>query len=915
MRVDLLSCVKEVSKHLAYDQANASSFAQTLHVSRSVISQYLNEAYAQGELYKINTRPVIFFDCKTINDTLVEPLSEKEYVSIEEFDKALRANRKEDFEKLIGYHESLHDAVDRCRATISYPPNGMPVLLHGATGTGKSLIAQMMYEYCVNKQLIDKNAKFLILNCSEYANNPELLTANLFGSKKGAYTGADKDNLGMLHVAEGGVLFLDEIHALKFDCQEKLFLFMDKGMYHMLGDNETWYYANVRLLFATTEDPKKVLLKTLLRRIPMVIDLPSLADKGIYEKVELIYHLFHDEQKVLQREITFHNAVYNILLTTNFPGNIGGLKNCIKAACVNAYYRCQSINDRIEIHIQDLPQNLITMSDTYQKSSFHMEHEAMISLEEIRKHTRSERKQLQLHRNILNSYHDCQTGEIARADFLDQALQAIDTYREQAVFSHNIKLTKNYEYIMTILQHMLDVIISRYGFNISNNDRIMLLNYIYDYIGHTIESLQFCDEKKVEILSLNEYLACNIHREYLIAKEFIDNIKDTIDLEMGDMAISVITLYINKFQHDRGVNKRLAIILAHGYSTASSIADAANQLMEQYVFDSMDMPLQVSSNQMIHKVNNFLEKVGNIEELILLVDMGSLEDIYKGIAEHCNANIGIINNVTIKMALEVGNGFRQEKGIEEIFQNIEENAIPVHHIVHYHHKEKVILCTCASGMGTAEKLKKILQDSIPSTFPVKIMTYDYNELLDLDIMKVILQQYEIICAVGTLNPNLKDFPFIPIEDLIIDISLDKLHQYFQKYLSIEELKEFKYKILKNFSMTNLMDSLTILNPAKVLELVSQGLDRLQTMRHESFSNKTCVGLYVHVCCLIERLITGQMIDNYDGMEDFSREQGLFIKQVKESFSYIEHYYNVDINLEEIGYIYDYIEHNVKDVSA
>lgn len=138
----------------------------------------------------------------------------------------------------------LASLVNQCKATISYPPSGLPLLLYGPTGTGKSFLAQLMYEYAINQGLIAEDRNFLIVNCSEYANNPELLTANLFGHKKGAFTGADRDNPGLIKLAEGGVLFLDEVHCLKAECQEKLFLFMDKGIYHMVGDNEKWYTSS-----------------------------------------------------------------------------------------------------------------------------------------------------------------------------------------------------------------------------------------------------------------------------------------------------------------------------------------------------------------------------------------------------------------------------------------------------------------------------------------------------------------------------------------------------------------------------------------------------------------------------------------------------------------------------------------------
>ena len=66
-----------------------------------------------------------------------------------------------------------------------------------------------------NNGIFSEKAKFVHVNCSEYANNPELITANLFGYKRGAFTGADNDNPGLIKVADGGMLFLDEVHCFK----------------------------------------------------------------------------------------------------------------------------------------------------------------------------------------------------------------------------------------------------------------------------------------------------------------------------------------------------------------------------------------------------------------------------------------------------------------------------------------------------------------------------------------------------------------------------------------------------------------------------------------------------------------------------------------------------------------------------
>ena len=98
------------------------------------------------------------------------------------------------------------------KTALYYPDNGLPVLFTGASGTGKSYIVKLIYQYCLSNDLITEEAPFVTLNCAQYANNPELLTSNLFGHVKGAYTGAESDKKGAFEAANQGILFLDEVH-------------------------------------------------------------------------------------------------------------------------------------------------------------------------------------------------------------------------------------------------------------------------------------------------------------------------------------------------------------------------------------------------------------------------------------------------------------------------------------------------------------------------------------------------------------------------------------------------------------------------------------------------------------------------------------------------------------------------------
>ena len=101
----------------------------------------------------------------------------------------------------------------------------------------------------------------------------------------------DRDSEGLLALADKGMLFLDELHSLTQECQEKLFLFMDKGVYHRVGDNQKWLASTVRFVFATTENPDQALWKTLFRRIPIVIQIPALKERQLTEKRELIRYI------------------------------------------------------------------------------------------------------------------------------------------------------------------------------------------------------------------------------------------------------------------------------------------------------------------------------------------------------------------------------------------------------------------------------------------------------------------------------------------------------------------------------------------------------------------------------------------------------------------------------------------------
>ncbi|MGE5672943.1 MAG: sigma 54-interacting transcriptional regulator, partial [Mycobacterium leprae] len=263
----------------------ADEVASQVGVQRHNASADLNELCRENLAVKSNGRPVRFWAAPAA------PAA----ATIAPRTLAVTAERPQGLADLVGAEGSLMGAVEQAKAAMLYPPMGLPTLIVGPTGAGKSRLAEAMYLYAVEAGRLAKTAPLRIFNCADYASNPQLLLSQLFGHVRGAFTGADRDSAGLIAETNGGVLFLDEVHRLPPEGQEMLFLLMDKGVYRPLGDSASNRRASVTLLAATSEDPGSTLLRTFLRRFPVVITLPDLESRSLTERLALVELFLREE--------------------------------------------------------------------------------------------------------------------------------------------------------------------------------------------------------------------------------------------------------------------------------------------------------------------------------------------------------------------------------------------------------------------------------------------------------------------------------------------------------------------------------------------------------------------------------------------------------------------------------------------
>jgi DNA-binding NtrC family response regulator len=216
------------------------------------------------------------------------------------------------------------DLASRAAATDS------TVLIEGASGTGKELVANFLHTNSLRK-----DQPFMALNCSSI---PEtLIESELFGHEKGAFTDAKATKQGLVEVANGGTLFLDEVGEIPLTVQPKLLRFLESGEFRRVGGNKN-LKSDVRLLSATSKDLRKEVAagrcrEDLLYRLNVItLELPSLGERK--DDIPLLVEHFLKSHAGAKEPKKIDEKALEILMKYDWPGNVRELENVIERATV-----------------------------------------------------------------------------------------------------------------------------------------------------------------------------------------------------------------------------------------------------------------------------------------------------------------------------------------------------------------------------------------------------------------------------------------------------------------------------------------------------------------------------------------------------------------------------------------------------
>ncbi|HEX4708675.1 MAG TPA: sigma-54 dependent transcriptional regulator [Candidatus Udaeobacter sp.] len=270
---------------------------------------------------------------------------------------ALVQKLKEDIglKQIIGESPAF---LEKVRCVPRFAQCDATVLISGESGTGKELFARAIHYLSPRA-----DRPFVPVNCGALPEN--LVESEIFGHKRGAFTGAISDRAGLIREAEGGTLFLDEIDCFTSQAQVKLLRFLQDGEYRSVGSQQI-VHANIRVVAAANADFNQILSlgkfrEDLFYRLSVLtLMLPPLRERR--GDILLLTHDFLEKQAALAetQPKNLSLAALNRLLSHSWPGNVRELQNVLTRAIVF------SDHDSIEPSDLDLPDSFAAEEQSFQ---------------------------------------------------------------------------------------------------------------------------------------------------------------------------------------------------------------------------------------------------------------------------------------------------------------------------------------------------------------------------------------------------------------------------------------------------------------------------------------------------------------------------------------------------------------------
>lgn len=867
-----------LSSHSENNPITTIELAKKLDISRANASNDLNILVRDGKAKKKGRKPIFYYSTE-LNKAQTSP----------------------SLNSYIKTSPSLFHCAEQAKAAVLYPPNGMHILITGETGVGKSTFAELIFDYAKSKEKVTRNAQLITFNCADYANNPQLLVGQIFGIAKGAYTNALEDRSGLLEEANGSILFLDEVHRLPPEGQEVLFTFIDKGYYRRLGETSNQRKSKVLLICATTEETNSTLLQTFKRRIPMRIEIPNLASRDLEERLNLISLFFMDEATKLDFPIEVSTNTIRALLGYSCINNVGQLKVDIQLLCAKAYSKFVTQTE-VVIRISSFELPPFVREGLYNS-------ENRTKIWSLLPNTFSRFFQfkegysdlvLEHDDNYSDIYHiiDKKIRDMERIGLSpEQSTEIIDTtithYYQSIIDEPSVDMGKMELVVGPEIVATTNKIIERASLlldrQLPSHTQYGISLHLFNTIQRTLRGQHIINPKLADIKRDHSVLFDTaLHCLSIIEGDFSIRLPED---EAGFLAL----FFIPKKQTEHKKIKTNVLVVAHGNSTATSMADVVNSFLDNELVTGFNMPFNQKPTEVLHEIEVFLEMQQSLSDILLLVDMGSLINFGIELEKKFNRHVKSIELASTLHVLEASRKASLGCSLEEVY----DATMNVKGLSYYQKanekKEKYpqlyILTLCTTGEGSAKLLKKMLstrlnmRNHLCRIVPVQVT--DENQLVN--IIHDLEETGSIICTIGAFSLD-ASYTHFTITEALEDSSTD----------TIQNLID--YEVAYNGILVNISNILECIDGQHVIPTIREWIDSVDLELTSNITNEVKIGLICHIVCIVDRLKIGKTVGHFPHSESFQLTFTKEIIVIRKNILLLETFYGIKVTEDEIMYI-------------
>lgn len=888
---ELVAYLDAATRELSPDAVGTfttARIAQGCHVSRSLASQYLNELVRAGVVVKVNERPVLFFHKPGLARFLQAHLSRCEYNSMRELLAEAKVDEAHDFDKAIGFDMSYGTCVDQLKSAVRYPPNGLPVLLVGEHGTGKQLMSELTFEFGLSCAALPKTARYVMVDCAKYDQDESSLETDLFGSDGQG---------GAVGRAHGGVVYIKRFDHLSYTSREYL-------LQHIREQEESRSDDPApRFLLATSRPLDSAVVKSASRCVPIVISLPRLADRGVEERTQLVMHYLRVEGRRVAADVSVSRGALRALVNAEFEDNVDGLRSCITNCCASAY--ASSEQGHLVIRTYNLPPEVLGSAEP------HPDDDQLVS--GSKRDNDPSARVVSLFQRLVSPAQAWREGSISFSELYASATEVMHDYGDYLDFEEQGANSRvdSYERLLNPVVEEANRI---YATELSRKVSHVMAQSIYTQLRESARLSRWRTDNASSIRLLLTALSQNLSDVRPVVEQIASQTKSALGIGLDELSCALLYLEVEQIvSSTSGPRDYLGVIICHGYSTATSIADAADRILHQHVFEAIDMTYEQELDDAVGQLSRLLERYSHCKAVAILVDMGSLERVSEVVGDLANCDVYIVNNVSTALALEVGSALMAHADLGKTLESVAGTCSPRLSLVRGAGRDNAVLFCSESGMEAADRIRRLIGDSTSGELGVRLITADFNDLLRNGDRAQAFSSCKAKAIVGTMDPGIASVPFVALEDILYQGSSEVIDKAFLPSLGPEGIARFHASLLRNLTLRNVLGAITILNPEMLYFEADRAVQRLTELAGEQIDARRRIGVYVHLCGLIERLVTKSFVDTYPGIDNFVEEHADFVDAFRASFADMSKRYRVEIPLSEIAYVHHMLHVRLADL--